>query len=65
MIVRRAVWHTLHLDDMIIPDGWRNPFALSDVLPLLAPGEIVTVLEPEEPDALAILGAHFDVSIVE
>lgn len=66
MITRRAVWHTLHLDDIVRPDGWRNTFRLSDVLTLLAPGEVVTVYEPELHDAVANLAAAgFELSIVE
>lgn len=70
MIVRRAVWHTLEPTAMVRRDGWANTRSLRDTLahpgdPPLRPGEVVTVLEPEHDDALAILSTHFDVSIVE
>lgn len=67
MIVRYAPWHTLDPCAIIVRDGPAGgaPVTLIDVAHILRPGETVTVLEPEEPDALAILSAHFDVSIVE
>lgn len=70
MIAVQLPWHVLEPTAMIRRAGWANTRSLRDTLashgdPPLALGEIVTVLMPECDDALAILSAYFDVSIVE
>lgn len=65
MIVRYAPWHTLEPTAQVVPAGHAAPVTLGDVAHILRSGEMVTVLEPERDDALAILSAHFQLSIVE
>lgn len=67
MNVRRVVWHTLEPTAMIVFDGQTYPWPrpLRDMIVNLVSGEVVTVYEPDESDALANLSQCFQLSIVE
>lgn len=80
MIIRQIPWHAVPQYAQVLmfgrPVTVMDPRRAASTLAYRAsdggvrlatvdPNALATVLEPETPDAIAALGAHFDLSIVE